>query len=93
MTSAVLLPGDGIGPMVVRAAQRVLDRSAVAFDWVEAEIGWRCWCRDGDAVPQRTLDLLRLHRLGLFGAITSRPPAEARAALPRHLVAAAATPR
>ena len=38
-----LIPGDGVGPEVARAAQRILDaaaaRAGVAFDWEEAEAG------------------------------------------------------
>lgn len=57
--------------------------AAAGFEarWIEAEIGWRCWCRDGRAVPARTLDLLRTHRVGLLGAITSKGPAAAEAQL------------
>lgn len=81
----VCLPGDGIGPVVTAAARRVL--GAVGFEarWITAEIGWRCWCRDGEPVPARTLELLRAHRVGLLGAITSKGPAAAEAELAPHL--------
>ena len=69
----VSMPGDGIGKTVLREAVRVLD--AVGFDaeYVHAEIGWEFWIRDGNALPQRTIDLLTEYKLGLFGAITSKP--------------------
>ncbi|HZD06007.1 MAG TPA: isocitrate/isopropylmalate family dehydrogenase, partial [Longimicrobiales bacterium] len=46
-------------------------------DWVHADIGWEQWVRTGNPLPERTVELLARHRLGLFGAITSKPKAEA----------------
>jgi 3-isopropylmalate dehydrogenase len=75
----VTLPGDGIGKVVLPEAIRVLD--AVGFDarYVPADIGWDCWVNQGNALPERTVDLLATHRLGLFGAITSKPKKAAEA--------------
>lgn len=79
--TVVTMPGDGIGNQVLPQALRVLD--AVGFDaeYIHADIGWECWCREGDALPQRTVDLLATHKLGLFGAITSKPKQQAEAEL------------
>lgn len=73
----VTMPGDGIGKTVLPAAIRVLD--AVGFDaeYVHADIGWDFWCKEGNPLPQRTLDLLAEHKISLFGAITSKPKTEA----------------
>ena len=75
--TVVTLPGDGIGKTVLPEALRVLD--AVGFDatYVHGDIGWDFWVREGNALPERTVDLLARHRLGLFGAITSKPKKEA----------------
>jgi isocitrate dehydrogenase (NAD+) len=77
----VTMPGDGIGNQVLPEALRLL--KAVEFDaeYVHADIGWDCWCREGNALPQRTIDLLATHKLGLFGAITSKPKKQAEAEL------------
>lgn len=77
----VTMPGDGIGNQVLPEALRVL--KAVGFDaeYVHADIGWDCWCREGNALPQRTVDLLAKHKLGLFGAVTSKPKKQAEAEL------------
>jgi 3-isopropylmalate dehydrogenase len=79
--TVVTMPGDGIGNQVLPEALRVL--KAVGFDaeYVHADIGWDCWCREGNALPQRTTDLLAKHKLGLFGAITSKPKKQAEAEL------------
>lgn len=73
----VIMPGDGIGPVVLPEAIRVLEATGFRADWIPAEIGWRCWCEEGNALPARTVELLREHRLGLFGAVTSKPRREA----------------
>jgi isocitrate dehydrogenase (NAD+) len=79
--TVVIMPGDGIGNQVLPESIRVLD--AVGFDanYVHADIGWDCWIKEGNALPERTLDLLREHKVGLFGAITSKPKKEAEAEL------------
>jgi len=67
------LPGDGIGIEVMEAAKIVLD--AVKFDaeYTHGDIGWEFWCKEGDAFPQRTIDLLKRVDAAMFGAITSKP--------------------
>ena len=79
--TVVTMPGDGIGNQVLPEALRVL--KAVGFDaeYIHADIGWECWCNEGNALPERTIDLLTKHKLGLFGAITSKPNKEAQAEL------------
>jgi len=69
----VTMGGDGIGKTVLPEALRVLDAAGFKADYVSAEIGWDCWCRQGNALPQKTIELLERHRVGLFGAITSKP--------------------
>jgi isocitrate dehydrogenase (NAD+) len=69
----VTMPGDGIGKNVLEASLRVLDTVGLEANFVHADIGWEFWCKEGNALPQRTIDLLTEHRLGLFGAITSKP--------------------
>jgi len=83
--TVVTMPGDGIGNQVLPEAIRVL--KAVEFDaeYVHADIGWDMWCREGNALPDRTIELLRKHKLGLFGAITSKPKKAADAELAPEL--------
>jgi len=77
----VLMPGDGIGQTVLPEAVRVLDAVGFEADYVHADIGWEFWRKEGNPLPQRTLDLLEKHKIGLFGAITSKPKSEADAEL------------
>jgi len=77
----VALPGDGIGAIVLEQALRVLDASGFKADYVHGDIGWEFWKKEGNPLPTRTLDLLKQHKVGLFGAITSKPNEEAKAEL------------
>lgn len=83
--TVVTMPGDGIGNQVLPESLRVL--KAVGFDaeYIPAEIGWDCWCNNGNALPDRTIELLTKHKLGLFGAITSKPNKAAQAELKPEL--------
>ena len=83
--TVVTMPGDGIGKVVTPEAVRVL--RAVGFDgeYVHADIGWDFWVNVGNPLPERTVELLTKHKLGLFGAITSKPKAEAAAELSPQL--------
>ncbi len=68
----VAMPGDGIGGVVLKAAIRVLDAANFEADYVNGDIGWKFWKNEGNPLPERTIKLLELHKLGLFGAITSK---------------------
>ena len=75
--TVVTMPGDGIGKTVLPEAIRVLDAVGFEAEYVHADIGWEFWCKEGNPLPQRTLDLLEEHGISLFGAITSKPKSEA----------------
>jgi 3-isopropylmalate dehydrogenase len=71
------LPGDGVGVEVMDAARIVLDRLNLDAEYIPAEIGWDFWRKEGDPLPERTLEILEGCTCGLFGAITSKPTDEA----------------
>jgi isocitrate dehydrogenase (NAD+) len=73
----VAMPGDGIGKVVLQEAIRVLDAAGFEAEYINGDIGWDFWCKEGNPLPERTLNLLREHKIGLFGAITSKPKEEA----------------
>src|SRR5512141_2774669 len=75
------LPGDGIGPEGCAAPRLVLDASGFEAEYVPGDIGWEFWRTEGDALPVRTLELLRQTDCAFFGAITSKPAGEAARAL------------
>ena len=79
--SVVVMPGDGIGQIVLPEAVRVLEAAGFAADWVAADIGWEFWKSEGNPLPKRTVDLIAEHKVALFGAITSKPKDAAAAEL------------
>jgi len=81
----VTLPGDGIGAVVLPEALRVLDAAGFKAEYIHGDIGWEFWCREGDPLPKRTIDLIEKHKIALFGAITSKPNDEAKAELSPEL--------
>jgi len=83
--TVVTMKGDGIGNVVLPEALRVLDAAGFQADYIEAEIGWECWRKQGNPLPEATLKLLEKHGVGLFGAITSKPRDAAAAELAPEL--------
>jgi len=79
--TVVTMPGDGIGKVVLPEALRVLDAVGFEADYAHGDIGWDFWITEGNALPDRTIKLLERHKLGLFGAITSKPKDKADAEL------------
>jgi 3-isopropylmalate dehydrogenase len=83
--AVVTMPGDGIGNQVLPESLRVLKAVGFDADYIHADIGWDCWRDQGNALPDRTIELLTKHKLGLFGAITSKPNKAAQAELKPEL--------
>lgn len=72
------MPGDGIGNDVMEATRLVLDAMKFDAQYVHCDIGWEFWCKEGNALPDRTVEALKTTTCGLFGAITSKPQDEAK---------------
>lgn len=71
------LPGDGVGNDVMEAAKIVLDTINIDAEYIHGDIGWEFWKKEGDPLPERTINLLKETDCCLFGAITSKPNPEA----------------
>jgi isocitrate dehydrogenase (NAD+) len=68
----VLIPGDGIGPEVTRAARRVLDAAGLSAEWVELPAGAAAIEQGFDNVlPQRTVAAIQAHKVALKGPVTT----------------------
>ncbi|PKN93334.1 MAG: isocitrate dehydrogenase [Chloroflexi bacterium HGW-Chloroflexi-6] len=68
-----LLPGDGIGPEVIAAAEQVLCALPLDIEFTRAEIGFGAYERLGTPLPDSTLDAIRSSHAALFGAVTTPP--------------------
>ncbi len=79
------LPGDGVGKDVLDAAKIVLDKLNLDAEYIPLDIGWEFWCKEGDALPKRTIEAMKETDCALFGAITSKPKEEAQKELAPEL--------
>lgn len=68
------MPGDGIGNDVLEAAKIVIDEGTdFQAEFIHGDIGWVFWEKEGDALPERTVEMMKETDAALFGAITSKP--------------------
>ncbi|MBN2365382.1 MAG: isocitrate/isopropylmalate dehydrogenase family protein [Calditrichaeota bacterium] len=79
------LPGDGVGHDVMEAARMILDELRLDAEYIPGEIGWELWKHEGNALPDRTLEMMKDTTCALFGAITSKPKGEAAKELDENL--------
>ena len=95
-----VLPGDGIGPEIIKEARKVLDavsmRFGISFEYQEALVGGTAYDNTGHPLPEDTLNLCKKADAVLFGAVggpkwdniqppTLRPEAGALLPLRKHL--------
>lgn len=62
-----LIPGDGIGPSLTRAAARIVEATGVSIEWIEAPAGEEAHRKTGYPVPKETLAAVRKTGLVLKG--------------------------
>jgi isocitrate dehydrogenase (NAD+) len=68
----VLIPGDGIGPEVTRATQRVIEAAGLSVEWVELPAGATALEQGYDNVlPARTVAAIQAHKVALKGPVTT----------------------
>lgn len=79
------MPGDGVGNEVMAATRVVLDKIGLDAEYIPADIGWEFWCKEGNPLPDRTIEILKKTDCALFGAITSKPRDEANEELAKEL--------
>ena len=66
-----LIPGDGIGPEVTRAACLVAEATGVSIEWETVEAGEPAIKAHGTPLPDAVLDSVRKNKLALKGPITT----------------------
>src|SRR5436190_15743503 len=68
-TPVTLIPGDGIGPSITAATQRILKAAGADIAWDEQVAGMAGVARHGDPMPDATLDSIKKTRLALKGPL------------------------
>ncbi|MGO8998453.1 MAG: isocitrate/isopropylmalate dehydrogenase family protein [Polyangiaceae bacterium] len=64
-----LIPGDGIGPEVAAATQRVLEASGVKIEWELHNAGAEVAAKRGTTLPDEVLESIRRNKVALKGPI------------------------
>ena len=68
---ATLIPGDGIGPEIIKATLKVLDALGAPFEWEKQLAGMAAEETIGDPLPEQTIDSVRRTKLALKGPLTT----------------------
>src|SRR2546422_3453350 len=66
-----LIPGDGIGPEVTRAAVRVLEATGLKFEWETIQAGAEAYEKYHEYIPKELTQSIERTRVGLKGPITT----------------------
>lgn len=66
-----LIPGDGIGPEVVEATQKILVEARVDIDWEVHHAGLEVARLTGSPLPTSVIDAVRRNRVALKGPVTT----------------------
>lgn len=69
--TVTLIPGDGIGPDVTRAARIVIDAVNAGIEWEVVEAGKAVIDKYGTPLPDYVLDSIRRNRVALKGPLTT----------------------
>src|SRR5919106_2695681 len=65
------IPGDGTGPEISEATQRVLEATGVDFEWDFQSAGSDVYEAEGDPLPDRVIDSIKERGLAIKGPITT----------------------
>jgi isocitrate dehydrogenase (NAD+) len=68
-TLVTLIPGDGIGPSITAATQRILKAAGADITWDEQVAGMAGVAKYGDPIPDATLESIKKTRLALKGPL------------------------
>ena len=66
-----LIPGDGIGPEVMKATVRILEATGVKFEWEDFAVGAEAYEKSGEYIPKDLIESLERTRVGLKGPVTT----------------------
>jgi isocitrate dehydrogenase (NAD+) len=69
--AVTLIPGDGVGPEICKAAVRVLEATGVEFDWDVQQAGEASIAEFGTPLPEHVLASIRKNKVALKGPITT----------------------
>jgi isocitrate dehydrogenase (NAD+) len=71
MATITLIPGDGIGPEISRAALAVIEAAGVKVDWEEHDAGVSAIEKFKEPLPQHVIESIQRNRVALKGPLTT----------------------
>ncbi len=71
MHTVTLIPGDGIGPSIAEAAQRVIEATGVEIQWELAPAGIAAIETFKDPIPESTIQSIQKNKVALKGPLTT----------------------
>jgi isocitrate dehydrogenase (NAD+) len=69
--TVTLIPGDGIGPSIAEAAQKILDATGVRIQWDIQDAGLTAIEKYNDPLPKHVLDSIAQNKVALKGPLTT----------------------
>ncbi len=66
-----LIPGDGIGPEITKAAMRVVEATGAKIDWEIHDAGLAAIEKCKDPLPQSVIDSISRNKIALKGPLTT----------------------
>ncbi|QFU23889.1 isocitrate dehydrogenase [Shewanella eurypsychrophilus] len=66
-----VIPGDGIGPSIIDAAIKILDKAGCDFEYEFTDAGLTALEKHGELLPQQTLDMIEKNGITLKGPLTT----------------------
>jgi isocitrate dehydrogenase (NAD+) len=67
----VLIRGDGTGPEIVEAVEKVINATGVKIEWVDMPAGEKCVLEGRPIVPDETIEAIRKVGVALKGPMTT----------------------
>ncbi|MGZ4959546.1 MAG: isocitrate/isopropylmalate family dehydrogenase, partial [Methylomonas sp.] len=71
MHNVTLIKGDGIGPSIMDAAVAVINASGAKINWLEAEAGMSAYEKNGNPLPDATMESIDQTRVAFKGPLTT----------------------
>ncbi|MBM4140345.1 MAG: isocitrate/isopropylmalate dehydrogenase family protein [Nitrospira sp.] len=71
MHTVTLIRGDGVGPEISEATQRVIEATGVSLQWEIQEAGQKAFEKEGNPLPQKVIDSITKNKVALKGPITT----------------------
>ena len=70
-TTITLIPGDGIGPEISSAVQKIIKAAGVEIDWDIQTAGADVAQEEGSPLPQRVIDSIKKNKIALKAPVTT----------------------